>query len=110
MNARSTESWMRTIHVAIPTPFASDGRLLPGQLERHVGGLVAKGVVAFLPAAGTGEFHSLTAAEVVDCVRAARQAAGDSAAIIAPVGFALEETIERARSVIRAGADGLLLM
>ena len=101
---------MRTIHVALPTPFAADGRLLPGQLERHVGGLVAKGVAAFLPAAGTGEFHSLTAAEVADCVRAARQGAGDSAAIIAPVGFALEETIERARSVIRAGADGLLLM
>lgn len=110
MNPREPAQWMRTIQVALPTPFEKDGAVAPDALFRHVAALADEGVAAFLPAAGTGEFHSLTAAEVETCVRATRDAVGDKAGIIAPVGFALDETIARGKRLMALGADGLLVM
>jgi len=101
---------MRTIQVALPTPYANDGTVAGEVLGRHVAMLAAEGVAAFLPGAGTGEFHSLTAAEVETCVAATREAIGDRGGIIAAVGFALDETIARGKRLMALGADGLLVM
>ncbi len=110
MNRREPAQWMRTIQVALPTPFAKDGAVDADALSRHVATLAAAGMSAFLPGAGTGEFHSLTAAEVEACVVATRAAIGDAGGIIGPVGFALEETIARGKRLMAKGADGLLVM
>ena len=110
MSRREPAQWMRTIQVALPTPYAKDGTVAADALRGHVAALAADGIAGFLPGAGTGEFHSLTAAEVETCVVATREAVGDRGGIIAPVGFALDETIARGKRLMASGADGLLVM
>ena len=68
------------------------------------------GIRVFLPAAGTGEFHSLSAGEVVTCVCAVRQAVGDDAVVLAPIGLGLSHALAIGRAAIDAGADALLVM
>ncbi|MCL6502354.1 MAG: dihydrodipicolinate synthase family protein [Pirellulales bacterium] len=100
-----------TVHVVPPTPFTSDGKeLLLDPLLRLAGDLAEAGMRVFLPAAGTGEFHSLTASEVLACVAAVRRAVPASAVVMAPVGMALEHALAIARKAAEAGADALLLM
>ncbi|MGW3622500.1 5-dehydro-4-deoxyglucarate dehydratase [Streptomyces sp. NPDC000880] len=67
----------------------------------EVGGLFAAG--------GTGEFFSLTAAEVERVVAAAVQSAPEGTPILAPAGYGTRTAIEYAQAAERAGADGILL-
>jgi 4-hydroxy-tetrahydrodipicolinate synthase len=103
-------SRLATVQMVPPTPFTADGRQVRsevlGSLVEH---LAAAGVGVFLPAAGTGEFHSLTASEVSECVRTTRKAA-PAAVVIAPVGYGLDHAITIARRAAEDGADALLLM
>ncbi|WP_320778074.1 5-dehydro-4-deoxyglucarate dehydratase [Streptomyces sp. CRN 30] len=66
-----------------------------------VGGLFAAG--------GTGEFFSLTPAEVERVVTAAVRSAPDGTPILAPVGYGTATAVELAAAAERAGADGILL-
>lgn len=70
-----------------------------GQYE--VGGLFAAG--------GTGEFFSLTPAEVEQVTAAAVDAAPEGTPILAPAGYGTRTAIELAQAAERAGADGILL-
>lgn len=70
-----------------------------GQYE--VGGLFAAG--------GTGEFFSLTPAEVEQVTVAAVDAAPAGTPILAPAGYGTRTAIELAQSAERTGADGILL-
>jgi 4-hydroxy-tetrahydrodipicolinate synthase len=102
---------LATVHLVPPTPFSPDGRrVLPEVLGRFVREMVAAGVRVFIPAAGTGEFHSLSAAEAVDCLRVTREAAGAGCTVLAPVGLALTHAVEVGRGALEAGADALLVM
>lgn len=104
-------SRLNTVHLVPPTPFTPDGsRVVPEVLTAFVKDMVAVGVRVFLPAAGTGEFHSLTAAEAGLCIRATREAAGPECTVLAPVGLGLGHAIEVGRLAAEAGADALLLM
>ena len=47
-----------------------------------------------MPAAGTSEFHSLSADEIVEIVRITRAAAGPEAQIFAPVGYQVKHAID----------------
>jgi 4-hydroxy-tetrahydrodipicolinate synthase len=101
---------LATVQVVPPTPFDAAGReVLPDRLSRLVSELRAAGVSVFIPAAGTGEFHSLAASEAIACVRATRAAAPD-AVVIAPVGLGLAHALEVGAGAIDAGADALLVM
>ncbi|GGY11290.1 5-dehydro-4-deoxyglucarate dehydratase [Streptomyces minutiscleroticus] len=66
-----------------------------------VGGLFAAG--------GTGEFFSLTAAEVERVVTAAVGSAPDDTPVLAPAGYGTATAIELTAAAERAGADGVLL-
>ncbi|WP_395570459.1 5-dehydro-4-deoxyglucarate dehydratase [Streptomyces sp. BK79] len=66
-----------------------------------VGGLFAAG--------GTGEFFSLTPAEVERVVAAAAGSAPDGTPILAPAGYGTATAVEFAAAAERAGADGVLL-
>jgi 4-hydroxy-tetrahydrodipicolinate synthase len=102
---------LATVQLVPCTPFSRDGKqVVPEVLGAFVRELFAAGIRVFLPGAGTGEFHSLTAAEVVTCVRATRQAVGDEAVVIAPVGFGLPHALAISRGAREAGADALLVM
>ncbi|MFI0858861.1 5-dehydro-4-deoxyglucarate dehydratase [Streptomyces smyrnaeus] len=72
------------------------------RLARHqVGGLFAAG--------GTGEFFSLTSAEVARVVAAAVRTAPQDTPILAPAGYGTKAAVEFAVAAERAGADGVLL-
>lgn len=102
---------LATVQLVPLTPFSPDGRqVLPDLLAAFTKDLYEAGMRVFLPAAGTGEFHSLTASEVVTCVRATRQALGDKGTVVAPVGFGLAHALTVGRGAIEAGADALLVM
>lgn len=102
---------LSTVHLVLPTPFTSDGRrLVPEQLGEFVRQMAWAGIRVFLPAAGTGEFHSLSAEEAAQCVEITRKAAGPAAVVFAPVGLGLGHAIEIGRRGLEAGADALLLM
>ncbi len=100
-----------TVHLVPPTPFSDDGsRVVPDRLGRLVADLAERGLRVFLPAAGTGEFHSLVEDEVLACVRVTRDAAGPGATVLAPIGFGLAPALALGRGALQAGADALLVM
>ena len=104
-------SQLATVHLVPPTPFTADGReVVPEPLSAFVRAMSAAGMRVFLPAAGTGEFQSLSAAEVVTCVRTTREAAGRGGVVLAPAGFSVAHAVEIGRQAADAGADALLLM
>jgi 4-hydroxy-tetrahydrodipicolinate synthase len=104
-------SRLATVQLVPPTPFTPDGReVVPERLASLVRSLAADGIRVFLPAAGTGEFHSLSAAEVVACVRTARAALPRECVVVAPVGLGVDHAVALGRQGADAGADALLLM
>ncbi|MEU6113365.1 5-dehydro-4-deoxyglucarate dehydratase [Streptomyces sp. NPDC047117] len=66
-------------------------------------------VAGLFAAGGTGEFFSLTPAEVARVVTAAVDSAPAGTPIIAPAGYGTTTAVEFAEAAERAGADGLLL-
>src|SRR6266545_6577436 len=104
-------SRLATVHFVPPTPFTPDGRhVVPEVLGWFVREMVTAGVKVFIPAAGTGEFHSLSAAEAVECIRVTREAAGPGCILLAPVGLSLAHAVEVGRGAAEAGADAILVM
>lgn len=100
-----------TVQLVPPTPFSPDGReVLADRLTALTRNLVDAGIQVFLPAAGTGEFHSLSVDEVVQCVRATRGAVPASGTVMAPIGFSVEHAVAIGKRALDAGADRLLLM
>lgn len=71
-------------------------------LERDIAGLFAAG--------GTGEFFSLTPAEVTRVVAAAVSETGGRVPVVAGCGYGTAIAVEMARAAEAAGADGLLLL
>lgn len=103
-------SLLRTVHLVPLTACDSSGRLALDVQARHTARMFAAGIRVFLPAAGTSEFHSLSADEIVELVRVTRDAAGTDAQIFAPVGLQLSHAIDVGRRSMAAGADGIMFM
>lgn len=102
---------LATVHVVPLSPFTPDGLALrPDVLGGLTRWLYEAGVRVFLPGAGTGEFHSLTTAEVVSCVEATRGAVGREGVVLAPIGLGLAHALAVGRGAVEAGADALLVM
>jgi len=102
---------LATVQFVPPTPFSSDAEtLLPGLLGQLLERMIAAGARVLLPAAGTGEFHSLTAEEVITCVQVACEVAGPECTIIAPVGLSLRHAISIGQASAELGAAALLVM
>lgn len=103
-------SLLRTVHLVPLTAFDSSGRLALEVQGRHISRLAASGIRVFMPAAGTSEFHSLSADEIVELVRVARHSAGPEAQIFAPVGLQVQHAIDVGRRSMEAGATGIMFM
>lgn len=101
---------LRTVHLVPLTAYDASGRLNRDLQAEHTARMYAAGMRVFLPAAGTSEFHSLAADEVVDLVRITRQAAGDEALIFAPVGLQIGHALKIATGSLEAGATGIMFM
>ncbi|MBC7856595.1 MAG: dihydrodipicolinate synthase family protein [Pirellulaceae bacterium] len=111
MTARINAGTMSTVQLVPLTPMSEGGRRVEYErLTMFARDLYEAGIRVFLPAAGTGEFHSLSTREVVQCVEATKAGVGPDAIVIAPVGFGLAHALEIGRGAIENEADGLLVM
>lgn len=91
------------------TPFAANHALDEARYSEHMAWLDQFGAAALFAAGGTGEFFSLTPAEVVTCTRIAKAAAGETP-IIAGCGYGTAMAKDLAGAVEAAGADAILLL
>lgn len=91
------------------THFTDDGAFDEPAYREHVAWLSEFGAAGLFAAGGTGEFFSLTPAEVETVVTAAVQAAGAGTPVLAPAGYGTAMAVEFAQAAERAGAQGLLL-
>jgi 4-hydroxy-tetrahydrodipicolinate synthase len=72
--------------------------------------LLDAGIRVFIPCAGSSEFHTLAADEILASIRLTRELAGDQARVIVPVGLQLQYAIELGRRAVAEGADAMLVM
>ena len=101
---------LRTVHLVPLTAYHSDGTLNLELQTVHTSRMYEAGIRCFLPAAGTSEFHSLSADEIVDLVRVTCEASGPDAVVFAPVGLQVGFAQDVARRSIEAGATGIMFM
>lgn len=103
-------SRLRTVHLVPLTAFDAAGNLALDVQARHTARMYAAGMRVFMPAAGTSEFHSLSADEIVSLVNVTREASGPDAQIFAPVGLQLSYAIEVGLRSLEVGATGVMFM
>jgi len=93
------------------THFDKDFRFQEGPYREHCAWLLGfKRLTGLFAAGGTGEFFSLTPAEVGAVVAAAVKETNRQTPVIAGCGYGTAVAVELARSAEQAGADGLLLL
>ncbi|MEU4965258.1 5-dehydro-4-deoxyglucarate dehydratase [Streptomyces smyrnaeus] len=91
------------------THFRPDLSLDEDAYREHIARLARHQVGGLFAAGGTGEFFSLTSAEVARVVAAAVRTAPQDTPILAPAGYGTKAAVEFAVAAERAGADGVLL-
>ncbi|MGJ9413786.1 5-dehydro-4-deoxyglucarate dehydratase [Aeromicrobium sp. CF4.19] len=91
------------------THFAADLSVDESAYRENIAWLGQYEVAGLFAAGGTGEFFSLTPAEVEQVVAAAVQSAPESTPVLAPVGYGTATAIQLAQAAERAGAAGILL-
>jgi 5-dehydro-4-deoxyglucarate dehydratase len=91
------------------THFDADGKFNPKSYGEHVNWLSGFEAATLFAAGGTGEFFSLAPEEIPEIVRVAKEAAG-STPIVSGCGYGTTMAVSIARSVEKAGADGILLL
>ncbi|MFF9622434.1 5-dehydro-4-deoxyglucarate dehydratase [Streptomyces griseosporeus] len=91
------------------THFRADLSFDEAAYREHVVRLSGYDVGGLFAAGGTGEFFSLTPAEVERVVAAAAASVPDGTPVLAPVGYGTATAVEFAAAAERAGADGILL-
>jgi 4-hydroxy-tetrahydrodipicolinate synthase len=101
---------LRTVHVVPVTAMTADGRLALDVQSRLTADLVQAGVTVLLPAAGTGEFQSLSTDEILDVGRVTKASAGSDTRVFLPVGGPIGQALQLARRAVEIGADGLMFM
>lgn len=92
------------------THFRQDLSFDEAPYRAHVAWLLEHDPAGLFAAGGTGEFFSLSPAEVATVVRAAVAETAGRVPVIAPCGMATPIAQELARSAEKEGADGLLLL
>lgn len=110
MSSAYDRSRLRTVHLVPLTSFNARGKLNLETQARHIERMHRAGIRVYMPAAGTSEFHSLSADEIVELVRVTREAAGAEAQIFAPVGLQLDHAIDVGRRSLAVGATGIMFM
>ncbi len=104
------QSTIRTGLLSFPvTPFDDDDNFNPRAFRQHLEWLSGYPIAGLIVAGGTGEMFSLTPAEIVETVRAARQADPDRP-VIAGCGYGTRMACDLAGAIEAAGGDGILLL
>ncbi|AWN47465.1 5-dehydro-4-deoxyglucarate dehydratase [Methylobacterium terrae] len=92
------------------TPFTADFAFDEAQYRSNMDWLCGYDVAGLFAAGGTGEFFSLTPAEVARVVGVAVAETKGRVPVLAGAGYGTAIACEMARSAEKAGADGLLLL
>ena len=93
------------------THFDKNFQFQEGSYREHCAWLLSfKRLTGLFAAGGTGEFFSLTPAEVATVVSAAVKETGGQTPVIAGCGYGTAIAVELAKAAEKAGADGLLLL
>ena len=93
------------------THFDQDFRFQEGPYREHCAWLLSfKRLTGLFAAGGTGEFFSLTPAEVGAVTAAAVKETNGQTPVIAGCGYGTAIAVELAKSAEAAGADGILLL
>ncbi len=92
------------------THFDEEGQFLEGPYREHCAWMLGHELTGLFAAGGTGEFFSLTPAEVATVVAAAVAEAGGKLPVISGCGYGTAIATGIARDAEKAGADGLLLL
>ncbi len=93
------------------THFDQNHQFLEGPYREHCAWLLSfKRLTGLFAAGGTGEFFSLSPAEVGKVVTAAVKETNGQTPVIAGCGYGTAIALDLARSAEAAGADGLLLL
>jgi len=99
-----------TVQLVPVTPFDKEGQVNPEATRQLYERLGKAGIRVFIPCAGSAEFHSLQADEIVSVIQIARETLGPEASIVAPVGFRAELAVELGNRACQSGADAVLVM
>ena len=92
------------------THMGPDYRFTEGPYREHCSWLLEHRVAGLFAAGGTGEFFSLTPAEVTAVVSAAVAETAGRVPVISGCGYGTAIAVELAKATEKAGADGLLLL
>ena len=92
------------------THFDADGVFAEHAYREHCAWMLSHELSGLFAAGGTGEFFSLTPAEVVTVVAAAVAEGAGRLPVISGCGYGTAIATEIARGAEKAGADGLLLL
>ena len=92
------------------THFDAEHRFDEQRYRKHCAWMLEFDVAALFAAGGTGEFFSLSPAEVVRVVTAAVEQTAGKVPVIAGVGYGTALAVELAQAAEQAGADGILLL
>ena len=101
---------LRTVHLVPLTAYRTSGEANVEAQAEHTARMYDAGIRVFMPAAGTSEFHSLSADEVVDLVQATVDGAGSDALVFAPVGLQIGHALDVGQGSLEAGATGVMFM
>jgi len=104
------KSKLRTVHLVPLTAYDAAGKLALDVQARHTVRMYSAGMRVFLPAAGTSEFHSLSADEIVSLVKVTRDSSGPDAQVFAPLGMQIQNAIDVGERSLAAGATGVMFM
>lgn len=92
------------------THFDKDLSFDEGAYRQNLGLLAGYKVAGLFAAGGTGEFFSLTPAEIDRVLRSAVEETAGRVPVIAPTGHGTAIAVDLAKVAETAGADGLLLL
>ena len=101
---------LRSVQLVPLTAYDAIGNLNLDAMRTLTERLLEAGIGCFIPCAGSAEFHSLAADEIIAAVEMTRDTIDDQALVIAPVGGQHQAAVELGRRAIDAGADALLVM
>jgi 5-dehydro-4-deoxyglucarate dehydratase len=92
------------------THFSADDRFDVSNYRKHCAWLLGHDIAGVFAAGGTGEFFSLSPAEIAEVVGAAVAETRGRVPVIAGCGYGTAIAVDLAREAEKRGADGLLLL
>lgn len=109
MNLTDYRRGLRGISGVHATAYDADGEIDAGLTGEIVRRIAEAGIHNIVTGGNTGEFYSLTDAEVVRLQAIAIKAVDGKAAVTAAAGRSVREAIKTAQAAAREGADGVMV-